>query len=239
MKILFSVYYEDRNTGTKELHFSNIIETEMSNSQIHEHLKLYDRFHSVLEAGKSLAFLDIYCFGDYVCDVVDKVRTIPQEKSKLVTTKEPSVMRIENYNPGNSDVVFYPATDDYYFYRVSRYECGASGFSSVIAYIQKDPILATIIFELLKGIAVKLFTFLFSGKYTKKRLPDSQTIYFHTKRFYREFCKMTNTDRFNCQIVGLQRLKTGKFKVKVRTLKGEVYEVKANHKGKIYSLKLN
>lgn len=47
---------------------------------------------------------------------------------------------------------------------------------------------------------------------------------------------ITNIERADCQIVGLQKIKGGKFKVKVRTLNNEIYEVKATDKGKIETL---
>ena len=56
-------------------------------------------------------------------------------------------------------------------------------------------------------------------------------------RFYRNFSIMVTKE--DCQIVKIKQLKNGKFKVRVRTILNETYDVKCNWNGKIISLKIN
>ena len=65
-----------------------------------------------------------------------------------------------------------------------------------------------------------------------------RTLYLRAKRFYVNFQKMTNINRDQCQIVGLERTRGGKLKVRVRTLHDGAYEIIATAKGKIEKLTL-
>lgn len=235
MKIVFSVYSENRITEEKQLHFSDIIETEMSLSQIDEHLKLQDRYHSVLEGGQGLAFWDIYCFGDFVQDVIEKVKSIPVSEKSTNISYEPKVLIIQQFNPGNSDYIVYPE-DDCFFYHISRFECGASGFGAIIALTQSDPIFAAIIVETIKYFVVKLWRIIFRNKNNDSNTQNNRIVYFKAKRFYSSFEQITNIDKENCSIVELKRITGGKYKVRVRTIDNEVFNVKSTSSGKIVNL---
>lgn len=240
MKILFSVYSENRETEDCHLIFSEVVETEMTISKIDEYLEIYDLFRSVLEVGQNLAFWDIYCFGDFEQVVINKIKAIPITNTKMVALKEPTVLKIQEFDPGNADSPFYPNINECYFYKVSRFECGASSFDAIIAYIQKDPILAGVIgsmlFEFCKMLVAKLYKFVNTKKGQDKILPTSQKFYFSAKKFYRNFQQITNVDRTNCQIVRIKKIKNGKFTIIVRTLNGEAFDIKATYSGKIENL---
>ena len=60
--------------------------------------------------------------------------------------------------------------------------------------------------------------------------------YLNFKRFYRIFSKVANVAKNDCQIVNIKPIKNGKFKVRVRTVLNEAYDVKCNWNGKIISM---
>ncbi|MBR2405607.1 MAG: hypothetical protein IKB04_00960 [Clostridia bacterium] len=242
MKILFSVYSEDLDTEMRQLLFSDIIETEMTVPEIDNLLEIYDLFWSNLEVGQNLAFWDIFCFGEFEQELIDKIRMIPLAKTEVVTTAEPTILRIQEYDPGNTDSAFYPDIRKCYFYKISRYERGASSFGAIIALIQNDPILAGVvgsaIFETGKYLLSKLWKILFKKSDPQIFRSRRRTLYLRAKRFYVNFQKMTNINRDQCQIVGLERTRGGKLKVRVRTLHDGAYEIIATAKGKIEKLTL-
>lgn len=242
MRILFSVFLEDFDTRIKQLCFSDIVETELTLSKVDEHLQIYDHFHSNLEVGMDLAFWDIYCFNDEALEVVDRIKTIPAGTSAISLMKDPKIIEIQEYDPGNTDSAVYPDTKDILFFTLSRYECGASGFSATIAYIVSKPLLIGLAINFTYDIckmAVKKFRSVFLRKKdTAKREKSSKTYYFRARRFYRNFTRTTNIDQSNCQIVYLKRIKGEKYKVVVRTTSKEIFEVNAGCTGKIYGIAL-
>ena len=241
MKIVFSVYLEDFETEKKQLKFCEIVETKMTMSQLDKHLQIYDGFRSVLEVGVNIAFWDIYCFFDITNDIIDKIKKIPRDEVHKRGVAEPCVIKLQKFDPGNADTPFFPDGDSYYFYRVSRFELGASALDAIVALIQNDPILvrvlSTIIFELIKNIWSKLCIKLFPGKEYKNKY-TKQTLYFSTKKFYRNFELIANINKSDCQIVGLQKIKGNRYKVRVRTIHNECYEIQSTFRGKILQLNL-
>lgn len=183
MKVLFSVYLENRLTEEKQLYFSDIIETKLTISQIDKHLEVNDHFRSVLEAGQNLAFWDIYCYYNFTQDVINKIKNIPNAKTESPTIEEPTVLEIQELNPGNANAVFYSNISECYFYRVTRVECGASGFSAIIAYIKDDPILSGTIVEVIKMMVVKLWRLIFRRKNIATTQYKRKMLYFHAKQF--------------------------------------------------------
>ena len=74
VKILFSVFNEDRETDNTEFVYSQEVETGWSIEQIETHFELFDLFRSSIIAGKNLCFWDIYLFSNDSQDVVLKIK---------------------------------------------------------------------------------------------------------------------------------------------------------------------
>ena len=66
-----------------------------------------------------------------------------------------------------------------------------------------------------------------------------QIVYFEVAKFYRNFSKMANVDKADCQIVYLKRIRGRSFEVHVRTVADEYYVVKCSCHGKIISLAMD
>ena len=113
--------------------------TNVGIEEIDRRLELYDGFHSVLEVGRNLAFWDIYSFFVDEQELIRKINDIPTAEMEEKTAKEPKFLMIEEFDPGNADDASYPDISKCYFYRIERYECGASGFGTVIAWLREKP----------------------------------------------------------------------------------------------------
>lgn len=240
MRIIFSVFTEDYNTQVRKLCFSKLIETSMTIEQIDSYLQIYDLFHSELEVGVNLAFWDIYCFGNFEQEIIGKIKSIPLSKSEKEIKKEPRILKIEEFDPGNTDVPFYPDLSTCYFYRVSRYECGASSFDAMVAYIVENSILSNVVSSVIFRLLEKMFSSIIEmfklDKKNKNRIRKRKKLYFSIKDFYKNFYQMTNIRKFDCQIVELNKKENKGYYIRVRTVKNECYEVEADYRGRIKSL---
>lgn len=238
MRVLFSIYYEDIYTGERTLHFSQLIETDINLEQINSHLNMHDRFHSVVAGGQKLVFWDVYCFDKDTANVINKVKTIRVCNGMEYDEEDPQYLIIEKFAPECDYPPSYSSAEKYYFFKFSRFECGASGGSVIIATILQDPILSglisSFIFEFLKKIVSQLYNYF----YKCNKSQNKNLIKFNVKRFYQEFKKMTNNNRKNCQIVDFEKLKKDKYKILVRTTKNESYEVISDSNGTIKSMHL-
>ena len=247
MKILFSVYNEDRDTEERVLKYKTTIETDEKIEGIDSRLQLYDGFHSVLEVGNNLTFWDIYCFFDISTEIIERINDIPRTKSPHFPVKEPKVLCVEEFDPGNADAPCYPKQSKCFIYKLSRYECGASSFDAIVVWASSHPWLMVFIggfiWDITKGFALNLWKTLKKILGKKERENNEQKrkqiVYFEVRKFYRNFSKMVNVDKANCQIVYLKRIRGGSFEVHVRTVADEYYVVKCSCHGKIISLIMN
>ena len=246
MKILFTVYKEEYDTGERMLEFTKTILTDMNIEEIDNGLQLYEGFHSVLEVGDNLTFWDIYCFWDITQDIIERINNISISKMSTISQKEPNVLHIEEYNPGNADTPCYPDRSKCFMYRLTRYECGASGFNEIVIWASNHPWLMVFIGGFIWDITKSIFTcigkvlnnILGHKKNTRTIREHKQTVYFAVAKFYHNFSKMANLDKADCQIVYLKRIRGGNFEVHVRTVKNEHYVVKCTCSGKINFLNL-
>ena len=139
MKILFSVYKADRETDESELLFSKTVVTDIGIEEIDSRLEVYDGFRSVLEVGRNLAFWDLYSYFIDEQELIRKINDIPMAEEENTQAKEPKFSILEELNPDNSDDASYPDISKCYFYRIERYECGASSFGALIALLRENP----------------------------------------------------------------------------------------------------
>lgn len=247
MKILFSVYTEDHDTEERVLKYKTTIETDIEIEEIDSRLQLYDGFHSVLEVGNNLTFWDIYCFFDISSDIIERINDIPRTNSPHFPAEEPKVLCVEEFDPGNADAPCYPELSKCFVYKLSRYECGASGFDAIVVWASSHPWLMVFIggfiWDITKCFVLSLRKTLRKMLGKKEREYNEQKrkqiVYFKVAKFYRNFSKMVNVAKFDCQIVYLKRIRGGSFEVHVRTVADEYYVVKCSCHGKIISLAMN
>ena len=57
----------------------------------------------------------------------ERINNIPRTNSHHFPVKEPKVLCVEEVDPGNADAPCYPEQGKCFIYKLSRYECGASG----------------------------------------------------------------------------------------------------------------
>ncbi len=244
MQILFKVYDEERETGKSVLRFSKTISTDVKIEEIDDDFQLYDGFHYVLAVGENLTFWDIYCFFDNTQDVIEKINNIPISKMEKIRGKEPKVLCIEEFDPGNADGPMYPDWRSCFFYRIARYECGASGFDEMVIWASNHPWLMVFIggfvWDMTKSFlqhAGKLLRNICGYKRSENAMKEhKKVVYFAVSKFYRNFSKMTNLSKNDCQIVYMKRIRGGSFEVNVRTAYDSYFVVKCNFNGKISSL---
>ena len=244
MKILFSVFNEDRDTEERVLKYKTTIETEEKIEEIDSRLQLYDGFHSTLQVGNNLAFWDIYCFFDISTEIIERINDIPRTNIPHFPVKEPKVLCVEEIDPGNADAPCYPEQCKCFIYKLSRYECGASGFDAIVIWASNHPWLMVfiggLIWDITKSFLTKLGKFLWKMLGKKERVNSEQKrkqiVYFEVSKFYDNFSKMANVDKADCQIVYLKRIQGGSFEVHIRTVTDEYYVVKCSCQGKIISL---
>lgn len=247
MKILFSVYKEDHETEEREFLFSKTVVTDIGIEEIDSRLELYEGFHSVLEVGRNLVFWDIYSFFVDEQELVRKINDIPIVEVEEKQAKEPKFLMLEEFDPGNADDASYPDVSRCFMYRIERYECGASGFETLIAWLLCHPFLMNLAcsftWDMIKFFALSIgnwFRVWFGCKVNDRPERSSKKLYYlNCSRFYRDFSKAANVAKKDCQIVNIKPVKNGKFKVCVRTMSNETYDVKCNRNGKIISLDID
>lgn len=85
-----------------------------------------------MEVGNNLTFWDIYCFFDISSEIIERINDIPRTNNPHFPVKEPKVLCVEEFEPGNADAPSYPEQSKCFIYKLSRYECGASGFDAIV-----------------------------------------------------------------------------------------------------------
>ena len=239
VKILFSVFNEDRETDRTELIFSQEVETEWSIEQIEKHFELFDLFRSSIIAGKNLCFWDIYLFSNNAQDIVLKIRQIPETKMQTrIETIKSSFIVVEEFNPGNADSPQYPDWNSCTIYARDRFECGASGFYSFLVKIVEHPLTQGIITNFAYDVLKKIFVSIFYRNHDTQAGKSKKIYYLSLSRFYKNFSRAINMKTSDFQIISLRRLKLGNFKICVRTIINEYYEVRCAFTGKIASFNL-
>ena len=103
--------------------------------------------------------------------------------------------------------------------------------------------LGSFTWDMIKFFALSIgswFLVLFGRKEKgKAERSNKRLCYLNFKRFYRNFSKLANVAKKDCQIVNVKLVKGGRYKVRVRTIFNEAYDVKCNWNGKIISLDID
>lgn len=239
VKILFSVFNEDRETNKTEFIFSQEVETEWSIKQIETHFELFDLFRSSIIAGKNLCFWDIYLFSNDAQDIVLKIKQIPTMKTQTrIEVIKSSFIVVEEFDPGNADSPQYPDWNSYTIYACDRFECGASSFYSFLVKIMEQPLTQGVITNFAYDVLKKIFVSIFCRQHDTQVGKNKKIYYLSLSRFYKNFSRAINMKTSNFQMISLKRLKLGNFRIRVRTIANEYYEVRCAFTGKIASFKL-
>lgn len=239
VKILFSVFNEDRETDKTEFIFSQEVETEWSIEQVETHFGLFDLFRSSIIAGKNLCFWDIYLFSDDAQHIVLKIKQIPMMTMPTrIEVIKSSFIVVEEFDPGSADSPRYPDWDSCTIYACDRFECGASSFYSFLVKIVEHPLTQGIITNFIYDVLKKIFVSIFCRKHDTQAGKTKKIYYLSLGRFYKNFSRAINMKTSDFQMISLRRLKLGNFRICVRTITNEYYEVRCAFTGKIASFNL-
>lgn len=246
MRILISLYKENRETGSITYVFSRNIVTSSKIEEIDARMQLYDGYRSVLELGQNLCFWDIYSLIENEEEIKRAIINLPSELEEIqnqTSGKIPRVFMIERLNPGNTKAFAYPDESSCFAYQMKRYECGASGFETIVLWAADHPLhmvfIGGFIWDVTKSAFIKLMRKIKLLKTSDKpqgKMPKKEVIYFCAEKFYSNFEKLTNIPRFNCQIVFLEE-KENCFEVHVRTIRNDRFAVECHANGKIKNLR--
>lgn len=239
VKILFSVFNENRETDKTKFIFSQEVETEWSIEQIEKHFELFDLFRSRIIAGKNLCFWDVYLFSNNAQDIVLKIKQIPRMKTQtMIEAIKSSFVVVEEFDPGNADSPQYPDWNSCTIYACNRFECGASSFYSFLVKIIEHPLTQGIIVNFVYDVLKEIFVSIFCRKHNTQAGKNKKMYYLSLSRFYKNFSRAINMKTSDFQMISLRRLKLGNFSICVRTIANEYYEVRCAFTGKIASFNL-
>ena len=233
MKILFSVYKEDHGTSEIEFIDSVWVQTAWSAEEIDDYLGMHEGFHSEIVIGEQLSFFDYYCFFDDYDELIKKIKSIPSSDNEAKCIRFPRVFRMRQTDAGDVDVPECPSDKNRYICTLDRYECGASGFAAIVLWAASHPIemvfIGGMLYDFFKWTISKVMVLL-GIKHSNNVI---RPIILNTKKLYRNFSKITNTDIRDCQITKINRLKTGVFHVKIYTGAGKRFKIRCYANGKI------
>lgn len=236
MKILFSIYYEDFDTGIVKLVDSLLVQTDWSFKEIDEHIALYDGFRSEAVIGDNISFVDFYCFFEDASNLIKKIKSIPTCDCKVPRLRKPIVFRISMYDSGSTDDCRYPDTKYCCLYNLRRYECGASGYEAMAYWAASHPLemmfIGGIVYDFTKWLIGKILVWLKLKKASAAICP----VVLNTKKLYRNFGKATSININDCQITKFHRLSIGVFHVQIQTTTGQKFKIKSSFRGEILSL---
>lgn len=236
MKILFSIYSEDRETESVELKKTIQLQTDWSAKQIDEHIALYEGFHSEIVIGDNLSFFDYFCFyADYE-DLIGRIEAIPTINHVEERMVAPRVFRVKAFDPGRPIEPNYPENDNYYLLDLNRYECGASSYSAFVYWASSHPIemafIFNVVYDFSKWFILRVLKYLKIIRYDRSIRP----MVLNTKKLYRNFSKAVNVTAKDCQITKINRVKVGSYHVKMRTSTGRRFKLRCSSSGEIESL---
>lgn len=233
MRLLFTVFQGNLVRGKKKPIYEELIETALPIDTINPLLDINDGFNSVLFVGRTLSFWDITCYHGQESTVIERIKNIPRGGKKQSQNKrEPSAFIIRYYNQGNTDDIIEPDFNKCYYYQISKFECGASGFGEIIA----NPYVANILCGLfLYGVTTVLPKLIKRLKNKKEFVAqrNEEPIVFNAKRFRKRFSKMTRMRKEDFQIADLDKKGKRKRSIRVRTVENKEYEVVAFWNGDI------
>lgn len=236
MKILFSVYKEDKDSEEVTFVYRECIITDVTIQDIDKKLNLYDGFHYDLIVGQTICFWDIYCFFDDYNDIIDKIISITRVEEKENSYKESKVLLMEPYDPGDVGDAKLPDFEKTFLFKLNRYECGANSYEAVILWFCEHPLAFAMMYDSFKFAIRHIFRAL---KINTWDWMNKSYVYLNIDSFYKNFSKAVQKKREHCQIIYIHTNDRDDIDVTVRTIDGEKYYVKSNARGKINGLKID
>ena len=235
MRTLFSLYVMDINTQVPTLIYSNLIITDLSIDAIEKHLELREGFEQHVICGQTLSFWDLYYYAADFQDVINKIESLPIGTAEPKTSRLPVLMRSREIHPEFGDEVEKHSQSFLIYYH--RYEIGMSGLAIIEYWMSAHPcamiFIGGCIFDLVKGLIIKLYKFLFKRQ---KYDVTNPVVFLRVRRFYKCFEQCTKVKHNDCQIVKISRTKKGTFSIAVRTSNNKLYKVRCNSNGTIIEL---
>lgn len=236
MKILFSIYSEDRELETVELKKTIQLQTDWSVKQIDEHIALFGGFRSEIVIGDKISFFDYFCFYADYNDIIRRIEEIPKTSHAKELKGSPCAFRVEKFNPGAPHEPQYPQNEDYYLFDIDRYECGASSYDAIVYWASTHPFammfIGGLVYDFTKWFIKNILKHLGMIRYNSSIRP----VVLNTKKLYQNFSKTTNISTKDCQITKINHLKIGVYHVKIRTATGRRFKLRCTAGGAIESL---
>jgi len=235
MRILFSIYKEDRDSERVTFLHRECITTDLTIQDIDKKLNLYDGFHYNLTVGQTISFWDIYCFFDEYDQLIRKIVNIPRVEENTKSYKPCKVLLKEDYDPGIVGDAKLPNFQKTFLFELNRYECGANSYEALVYWISNHPMEFTIIYDAFKYIIKKVFNGLKikSGNWLNK-----SHVYLNEKAFYKNFSNTIRLKKDQCQIIAIHMNDRNNLDITVRTITGDRYYVKSNARGKIIEMNI-
>lgn len=236
MRILFSVYIEDCETGKVDFKESIWVRTDWTVQEIENHVALLTGFRSDIAIGEHLSFFDYYCFFADYSALIKRIKAIPKGADTETPKHTPNVFRVIDFDPGDVVVPEYPVGKRCYLYNLERYECGASSYEALVYWASSHPFemmfIGGLIFDFSKWLLLKLLT-LFGFR---KNPTAMRPLILNAKKLYRNFSKITKIKIKDCQITKLNSVKANTFHVLLRTSTNRSFKLKCHANGSIESI---
>jgi len=238
MKILMSIYNEEVFSDDHFLVFSEWVSTDWSIAQIQDYLELYEGFRSELTVGQNLSFWDIFCFYEDIQELIAKIKKIPIAVQENMDSVSPMFLRANEYDSNSEKCIEDSEDHNLFLYSIGRFECGASGYESIVYWMSAHPVemmfIGGLVYDACKSFLGKVLEH-FNIQFSQD---TRRPVFLMIRQFYKNFEKITHIKAKECQIVKLKRMKTGVFSLIVRTSTNKQYKVQSLATGKIKSLEI-
>jgi len=238
-RVVLHVYEEDRLTGEKQLKYSDVVVTELTASEIVDFLQVDNGFSACIVEGRVLSFLDCSCIVLPVDVVVNRLKKLPISKDvPEVVIPDRCILTVT----AQSNEEALARSGQELVYVCERVECGASGFSELIIeagkWASNHPWAMVFVGGFLWDWTKKLCDLLRRWLGSTVRPKEGHApIAFSPKKFHKNLAGLLDLGAHDFQIIKIGREKRGEHKVIIRTIKDETYEIAANTKGRIISVK--
>ena len=148
------MYDEDRDTGSQELIYTDVVITSLSASEVVDYFKVSEGFSAQVIEGQVLSFVDFSCITISTEDIINKAKELPLMDENPVIVL-PSWCTIHIKSETNEELLTRSAAELVYTY--SRFECGASGFAETVVQWAKDHPIAMMFIGIYVGNLVNAF----------------------------------------------------------------------------------
>lgn len=235
-KIVIHVYSEDRESSLREMKYSNVIFTPIHPTKIEDYLDVADGYYIQVQAGLTLSFIDFTCLTVSPEIIISKIQRLPTTDEIPNIKLPPKGCHLHISTESNEEPLTHSESELLYTYK--RFNCGASGFSELlIEWVATHPIEMIFIGGWIWDRAKDIWDW-FRGKQSISSAENeaNKTIPFSPKRFHLKVANLINIEVDSFQIINIFPINQGKYKITIRTVNNEYYQIEAKANGKIISI---